>query len=525
MKKYKNYLVSGAMIALLVLSGCVLAGCSKTSKQSEESVSEKAKEKEKSDGTEKVKVKEFSIDTQINADYTDESYNESEATKIQLSETVTITEPGTYLLSGTLEDGQVIVNSKQSGKVRLVLDGVDINCSKGPGIYVIDGKTILTLAPDSENKVSDGTTYEDGMDAKACIYSKKDLCINGTGALTVNGNYEAGIQGKKDVRIINGKITVQAVGDGIKGKDSLVIAGGTLDITAGKDGIQATGTEENTGYILVSAGNIKISCESDAIRSATVVQVDGGTIDVQDSEEGIEALYIRMNAGDIKIIAKDDGINASGGSGKEDAIVPVIYMNGGTVYINAQGDGIDSNGNIYMRGGTLTIDGPTGKGDGFFDCGNIFEVTGGTLIGAGSSAMLEVPGNTSTQNMIIVGGLQGEAGTKVVLKDGQGSTVLSFTPAKTFQAVAFSSEDLRTGETYTAYLGETEVGSVSVEAGVNSIGMTGDIRGGKPGGMPGDAPGDRPEGAPGGMHGGKNDNKNPEGQRPDMGDVPNEKYY
>lgn len=515
MRKYKNHIITGGMAFILFLSAAVMAGCSASSKNPDgKQQGNSANPTEQSDGENSVAaVKEFSIDTQMNEDYTNEAYDEKEAEYISLSQTVTITSSGTYILSGKIEDGQVLVNSQDEGKVRLILDNVDITNSSGPAIYVEDGKTILTLAEGSVNTVTDGTEYGADTDGTACIYSKKDLCINGSGTLTVKGNYKAGIQSKKDLRIINGNMNVTAAGDGIKGKDSVVVTGGKLEIQAEKEGIQATNTEEETGYIAILGGNLTVFAGSDGIKGETIVEIDGGTVRVTGSDEGIEALYVRINGGDINICATDDGINASDGSGQSgdfgrgtpgmdgetasSGMVPVIYINGGNTYIDAGGDGIDSNGNISVTGGTLTIDGPTDNGNGFFDYQYGFAFTGGTLIGSGSAGMLELPDESSTQNMIVVGGMKGEAGNKVEIREENGNAVLSFTPAKTYQAVAFGSGELKTGTTYAAYCGDSEIGSVTVSQGINYIGIDGNRGGNMPGGRRGKE-GERPERMSGG---------------------------
>lgn len=509
--KLKNYVISFSMMTILAMSGWVLNGCSSSSKSEDTTTAattaNSAQADEDSEST-AVNVAEFTIDTDMNEDYTDEAYDEASATKLELSETVTITEPGTYILSGTIEDGQIVVNSTESGKVRLILDNVNISCSSGSAINVIDGKTIITLAEDSVNTLSDGTTYTEGLEENACIYSDKDLCINGTGTLNVTGNYKAGIRSNDDLRIVNGTINVTSVGDGIKGKDSVYIKGGTINVTSGTDGIQATNTEAETGYVVITGGTINIAADKDGIKGETVLEIDGGTINVTKSEEALEATYIRINDGDVKLVSSDDGINASNGSGESGQMgfgghggmmknsdtesadstgstdstttsaTPILYINGGNIYVNAGGDGVDSNGEIYITGGTIYVDGPTNDGNGFFDYESVFKVTGGTVIGAGSSGMLELPDSSSTQYMIVAGGFTGEAGTEVTLLDSDGNTVMKYTPSKSFQAIAFSSADIQKGETYSVKCGSTDAGSVEVSDVVSYIGITGGMNGG-----------------------------------------------
>jgi ABC-type transport system substrate-binding protein len=73
---------------------------------------------------------------------------------------VTITSGGDYVLSGTLADGQVVVDSGDDGTVTLVLAGVDIHNSAGAPLYVAGAKdTVIILADGTENRLSDGDSY------------------------------------------------------------------------------------------------------------------------------------------------------------------------------------------------------------------------------------------------------------------------------------------------------------------------------------------------------------------------------
>ena len=162
---------------------------------------------------------------------------------------VTITAGGTYLISGSLDDGQIIVDTQDKETVRLVLNGADISCSTSAPIYVASAnKTIIVLADGSENRLTDGESYiledKESDEPNAAVFSKSDLTINGDGALTVTANYNNGIANKDDLKIVSGLITVEAVNDGLKGRDCIGIKGGTITITAGGDGMQSNNDED-----------------------------------------------------------------------------------------------------------------------------------------------------------------------------------------------------------------------------------------------------------------------------------------
>ena len=177
---------------------------------------------------------------------------------------VTITSAGMYSISGTLNDGQIIVDTQDAETVELVLNGADITYSTSAPIYVSNaGKTVITLADGTENYVTDGASYlfEDAEDEpNAAIFSKDDLTINGNGSLTVNANYNNGIASKDDLKITGGSITVTAVNDGIKGRDSIAVKDGTITINAGGDGMQANNDiDAEKGYVAIEGGTLDIT--------------------------------------------------------------------------------------------------------------------------------------------------------------------------------------------------------------------------------------------------------------------------
>ncbi|NMC77717.1 MAG: carbohydrate-binding domain-containing protein, partial [Chloroflexi bacterium] len=150
--------------------------------------------------------------------------------------TATITAAGTYSLTGSLSDGKIVVNSTDTGTVRLILNGASIYNSTSSPIYVQNAeKTIIVLADQTENSVSDGTSYvfesADEDEPHAAIFSKSDLTIYGNGTLTVNGNYNDGIASKDGLILSGGTVLVNAVDDGIRGKDYLVVKDGNITVT------------------------------------------------------------------------------------------------------------------------------------------------------------------------------------------------------------------------------------------------------------------------------------------------------
>ena len=181
-----------------------------------------------------------------------------------------ITQAGTYVLSGTLEDGQIVIDADKEELVRLVLNGVELSCSSSAPIYSKGGNVVIILAEGTENVVTDGMEYiyEEGEEEpRAAIFAKDDLTFNGTGVLSVIGNYKHGIQCKDDLKFITGTYEVKAAEDGIVGKDSITVRNGNFTIDSGDDGMKATNIEEtDKGYVLIEDGSFQITAGGTGFR-------------------------------------------------------------------------------------------------------------------------------------------------------------------------------------------------------------------------------------------------------------------
>lgn len=236
--------------------------------------------------------------------------------------TITITAAGTYVLSGVLQNGRIIVNASKKDKVTLVWNGAEIFCEDAAPVFIVQAdKTIFYLADGTTNQISDGENYlfADGeTEPDATVFAKDDLIIEGTGSLTVNANYYDGIVCKNDLEINGGILTVNAANQGIKGKDSLTVRGGIISICASDDGMKSSNealVEEDgkeVGWVRIEGGTITIAAGDDAIHAESDLTIDGGKITITESYEGLEGACIYINGGEISLYASDDGINAAG---------------------------------------------------------------------------------------------------------------------------------------------------------------------------------------------------------------------
>ncbi|MCB0195368.1 MAG: carbohydrate-binding domain-containing protein [Anaerolineae bacterium] len=278
--------------------------------------------------------------------------------------TVTITAAGTYSLSGTLEDGQIIVDTEDEAIVRLILNGVDLRNSTSAPINVAAAeKVMIVLADGTENSITDSDSYvfEDPEEDEpnAALFSKADMTIYGNGSLTVNASYNDGIASKDGLIIASGTITVNAADDGIRGKDYLVVKDGTITVDAQGDGFKSDNEEDtDKGTITIETGTITINAGGDAMQAETDVMITDGTftltsgggstvtIDEETSAKGIKAaVNVNIDGGTFTLDSADDALHSNGS----------LVVNNGTFVIASGDDGIHADSTLEINDGDINI--------------------------------------------------------------------------------------------------------------------------------------------------------------------------
>ncbi len=369
---------------------------------------------------------------------------------------------GSYLLSGELTDGSLVVETEGSGIVRLMLDGVSLHCRDSAALLVRQAeKVLLTLGDGSENTVSCGESFREeatseGIDG--AIYARDDLTINGSGSLTVTGSHAHGIVCNDRLAITGGTLKVTGTEDAIHVNDSVQLTGMDLTATAGDDGIAVSNDEGTSSFLLA-----------------------GGTLTIPSCREGVEAAQVTIGGGSLTITSTDDGINASG----PDPSTCMLSISGGDItLLNDTGrdaDGLDSNGSISISGGNTFISlngtGPNAPLDVASELGGVCEITGGTVMAFGGSMMAESFDSSSTQGFL-ARSAQGEAGTEVSLTAQDGTVLLSHEVPSPFTWMILSAPELAVGDTCTLTIGETAeevtIDNTSVSAfGAGGRGMLG----------------------------------------------------
>lgn len=493
----------------------------------------------------------------------DASYDVASATNIALSGqgatvsgegaavegvTVTISAAGTYAVTGELTAGSLVVNAGDQDKVQIVLSGASIRNEAGPALNIQQAdKVFVTLADGTQNTLADGASYalaEGEDEPNAALYSKADLTINGTGALSIEGNYCHGVNSKDDLVVTGGAIAVVAKEDGLRGKDCVKVADGSFAITAGGDGVKSSNDEDPTrGFVSIDGGTFTVTGCEEGIEAQEVI-VNNGELNITASDDGINAAVAERDSNDATIDASGDagstvgqddhagdrggegqgdggqGADAQNGRGGQRSELPegvepgqvpdgeqgggfgardgrggaggpmganasedcLIQINGGVVTINAGGDAVDSNGYVEVTGGEL-VGASSGAGDSALDYEYGATVTGGTVILAGGAGMAETFSEGSTQPFALVS-LNGSANTELSVESESGEVLARCTVPVSFQCVTLSVPGLAEGATGKLVAGDATTdftASTTPSGGMGAMGA--------PGGM--EAPRDR----------------------------------
>lgn len=373
------------LFAGYVTLAAALTACTSTSGNSSTSTSSSDSSSSTTTDTSSDSTSDTSGVTEVNSTdvFTDrdleQTISDRESTTLTLTsgEDTTITEEGVYVISGDYTDTTIIVDTDDEAKVQIVLDGVTIENTDSPAIYVKNADKVLVTTTDSENSLSvTGTFTADGeTNLDAVIFAKSNLVLNGTGTLTINSTEGNAVSSKDALKVTGGTYNITAGNKGLEANDYIAITDSTITIDSVGDGINANDNQDDSkGAIYIADGAINITTESDAIQATTTLIIDGGTINVSTCTEALESTYIEINGGSIDIYATDDGINSTSKSTEYDAST---VINGGELTIEmgaGDTDAIDSNGSIIINGGTVTI-----TANSPFDYDTTGEINGGTI--------------------------------------------------------------------------------------------------------------------------------------------------
>ena len=375
-RKLTAALIAGTITCFSVAGCSIPWDSAKSDTKTETVTSAQSGSSSEAVNTSSVTYSELDSDISIELDEDDinTSWNESECTKIELTQTsaningsgaavennkVTITEAGTYVLSGTLTDGCIDVNVSGKGTVRLILNGVNITSGTTAPFIVEDAKkVVVTLADGTTNTFTDSTRVAaDDEDYSAAVYSKADLTFNGNGTLNINAGYRNGIKSTDDLKIVSGTYNITSNEDGIVGKDLLAVKAGIFNITSGQDGMKSTYDKDDTkGNIIIDEGIFNITASTDGIQSEHILRINGGEFNIktgngyQASTKSSNSQPGNMGGNTITTTQTQDEESMKGLKAGT-----IIKVTGGTYIIDSQDDAVHTNGNMYIDNGKFTI--------------------------------------------------------------------------------------------------------------------------------------------------------------------------
>jgi hypothetical protein len=318
--------------------------------------------------------------------------DEHEASEAEAHTVVTITEPGTYRVSGTLSAGQLAIDlgedaaEDSSAVVKLILDGIDITSTVAPAVIFYN-----VYEPYSSSEDTKGVTDLSSAGAQVVIADGSDN--------HVSGSYVARIYKE-----------------------------GTTKKLHKYDGA------------FYSKMSMNINGESAGTGKLTIIAENEGL----DSE-----LHLTQNGGSIYIESQDDGINTN-----EDGI-SVTTINGGYLHVNAglgaEGDGIDSNGYLTINGGNIVTMSNERSPDGGIDADQDILLNGGTVVALGTRNDA-TSGSSKQPFMELMFASTQAAGSVIDITDANGNKLLSHTAEKAFQSLTFTSADLALNKEYKVYV-------------------------------------------------------------------------
>jgi len=419
------------MLSLLLVLMLLMTGCTKDSSSTKDESGESNATTEKS-ATDVEEADMFS-DRDLDATY-DESKSvlielngdsvSCDSDAVEISGTrVTITDEGTFILSGTLEDGMVIVNAGEKDKPQLVLNGVSVTSKTSAPLYVLQADNVfVTLADGTANTLANGGTFTtiDDNNIDGAVFSKQDLTFNGSGSLNVTSPVGHGIVCKDDLMFTGGVYVIASASHGLDANDSVRMTRTNIKIEAGKDGIHAEDSDDTTlGFVYIKDGAYNISAEGDGMSAGNYMKIKDGRFDIVSGGGSENAENLTSDSwGDFMGGGMNGGMGPGMGGGmdlgrggrsggsydatgmstssyttsssdtntsdtSDDSSTSIkamkasddLMIDGGIFTIDSADDAVHSNASITVNGGTFQI----ASGDDGFHADETLSISAGTI--------------------------------------------------------------------------------------------------------------------------------------------------
>ncbi|MGN0591779.1 MAG: carbohydrate-binding domain-containing protein [Ruminococcus sp.] len=224
----------------------------------------------------------------------------------------TITASGSYMVDGTITEGQLLVNvpdpTVDTAAVEVTLKNVTMSNSTMPCIYSQSADKLKLTCTGTNTLTDTASAAYTGMDG--CIYALTDLTItkNSTGTLNVTSSMNKGIYSDKDLKLNGGTINVNTDVDTLSDADALVgdntlsVDGAAITVDSSADGLKSKG--EN---VEILSGSVTVKAGNDAIQAATSIDISGGTV-IAGGDRGFrldDAGLLNITGGDVIATATD----------------------------------------------------------------------------------------------------------------------------------------------------------------------------------------------------------------------------
>lgn len=435
-RSYKEEITMAKRILAITMALLCLSGCAKatedtvtapgdSSSATEEGASDAVSTKSLPSDNEMFTARDLSADYDSSAAVTialngSSASSSSDSVKISGS-TVTITEEATYLISGTLEEGMIVVDAGEKAKPQIVLNNASITSKTSAPLYILSAdKVVVTLAEGTENALSnaEGFLSIDDNNIDGAVFSKEDLTFNGTGSLAVTSPKGHGIVCKDDLVFAGGSYEINSASHAIDANDSVRITKASITANAGKDGIHAENSEDTSlGFVYIADGTTTITAEGDGVSASGILKIMDGNFTLsagggnengtKHSSDGYGDFMggrgpgkDRMNRSEPDSSRSNSDSSSSDSSSSDSSSMKGLKSNssililGGAFQIDSADDGIHANISVAIQNGTLNI----ATGDDGVHADETLDISGGSITIAQSYEGLEA------QNLTVSGG-------------------------------------------------------------------------------------------------------------------------
>ena len=270
--------------------------------------------------------------------------------------TLTITEAGTYRVTGSSAEGAIVVKGSLND-VTLILDSLSLTSTTTAPIAVKKSSSVL-LKLEGTSTITDNEVLDESNSdfegAAIKVKSGSTLTIFGDGALNAVGTPKNAIKGGAESSLIfnGGTISATAANNGIAFDGSIVINAGTFNVTSAGDGIKSQPDEGDTasaGTVTINGGTFDINAQGDGLVAAENLTINNGDFTIK-TLNGYNSSTFNKSTMSCK------GLKASSNN-EADSENPTTTINisGGTFSLNTADDAVHSDGYVTITGGTFDI--------------------------------------------------------------------------------------------------------------------------------------------------------------------------